>query len=106
MARKKKPAYTPFSKKSLIYARLEAYIFSFILIIMVWCGRDVSAIAGLITIAWASYRALIGVYLWMAKHEHIMDKKLEYKKLELETDQLDMELENLENENFDNEVIY
>lgn len=106
MARKKKQAYTPFSKQSLTYARLEAYVFSFILIIMVWFDKDVSAIAGLITIAWATYRGLIAVYLWMAKHEHLMDKKIEYKKLELDTYQLDQEIENLENVQIESEEIY
>lgn len=90
--------FTPFSKKNIIYARLEAYFFTFILIIMVWFDKDVSAIAGLITVAWATYRGLIAVYLWMCKHEHLMDKKLEYKKLGLDDSCLDDELQELENE--------
>ena len=32
--------FTPFSKKNVIYARLEAYIFSLILIVMVWMDKD------------------------------------------------------------------
>lgn len=89
-----------FSKKNVVYARIEAYVFSFILILLVWCGRDVSAIAGLITVAWAGYRGLSAIYLWMAKHEHIMDKKLEYKKLGLNDSMLEEELANLESEDF------
>lgn len=92
-----------FSKKNVVYARIEAYVFSFILILLVWCGRDVSAIAGLITVAWAGYRGLSAIYLWMAKHEHIMDKKLEYKKLGLNDSMLEEELANLEREDFDME---
>ena len=41
--------FTPFSKKNVIYARLEAYIFSLILIVMVWMDKDVSAIAILLS---------------------------------------------------------
>ena len=32
--------FTPFSKKNVIYARLEAYIFSLILIAMVWMDKE------------------------------------------------------------------
>lgn len=95
--------FIPFSKKTIIYARIEAYVFSLILIIMVCFDKDVSSIASLITVAWATYRALIAVYLWMAKHEHLMDKKLEYKKLNLDVECIDEELMELENTNFEDE---
>ena len=98
--------YTPFSKKNVIYARLEAYVFSLILIVMVWKGKDVSAIAILLSLAWAGYKAICGMYLWMCKHEHIMDKKIEYKKLGLETSDLDMEIEELENQDIEIEEVY
>ena len=91
----------PFSKKTVIYARLEAYVFSLILIVLVFLDKDVSAIAGLITVSWAGYRALGSIYLWVIKHEHLMDKKIEYKKLELDSDMIDEELTNLESENFE-----
>lgn len=91
----------PFSKQTVTYARLEAYVFSFILIFMVWCEKDVSAIAILLSLAWAGYKGLGAVYLWMCKHEHLMDKKIEYKKLGLETSQIDEELEVLETEEID-----
>lgn len=91
----------PFSKQTVTYARLEAYIFSLILIVMVWFEKDVSAIAALITVSWATYRGLCAMYLWMAKHEHLMDKKIEYKKLGLETESLDEEINILETEDVD-----
>ena len=94
----------PFSKKTIIYARLEAYIFSLILIVLVVMDKDVSAIAGLITVSWAGYRALGSIYLWVIKHEHLMDKKIEYKKLGLDSDMIDEELSEIESENFDVEI--
>ena len=89
---------TPFSKKNVIYARLEAYIFSLILIVMVWMDKDVSAIAILLSLAWAGYKGLQCFYIWMCKHEHLMDKKIEYRKLGLDTSDLDTEIEELENQ--------
>lgn len=91
----------PFSKQTVTYARLEAYIFSLILIVMVWFEKDVSAIAIVLSLAWAGYRAVQGLYINMAKHEHLMDKKIEYKKLGLETESLDEELNELETEDID-----
>lgn len=95
--------FTPFSKKNVLYARAEAYIFSLILIVMVFLDKDVSAIAILLSLAWGGYKGIQAIYLWMCKHEHLMDKKLEFKKLGLDTSNLDMELENLENETFESE---
>ena len=93
--------FTPFSKKNVIYARLEAYIFSLILIVMVWMDKDVSAIAILLSLAWAGYKGLQCFYLWLCKHEHLMDRKIEYKKLGLDASDIDTEMEELENENFE-----
>lgn len=105
-AKKKKSKKTgiknlPFSKQTVTYARLEAYIFSLILIVMVWFEKDVSAIAIVLSLAWAGYRAVQGLYINMAKHEHLMDKKIEYKKLGLETESLDEELNVIETEDID-----
>ena len=86
-----------------MYARLEAYIFSLILIIMVFLDKDVSAIAILLSLAWAGYKGLQCFYIWMCKHEHLMDKKIEYKKLGLDTNSLDTEIEELESENIESE---
>lgn len=93
----------PFSKQTVTYARLEAYIFSLILIFMVWFEKDVSAIAIVLSLSWAGYRLLQCFYINLAKHEHLMDKKIEYKKLGLETESLDEELIEIESEdiNFD-----
>lgn len=95
--------FTPFSKKNVIYARLEAYIFSLILIVMVWMNKDVSAIAILLSLAWAGYKGLQCFYIWMCKHEHLMDKKIEYQKLGLDVSNLDCELDELENKDFESE---
>lgn len=94
----------PFSKKTVTYARLEAYVFSIILIVLVYLDKDVSAIAALITVSWATYRGISAMYIWMAKHEHIMDKKIEYKKLGLETDDIDEELMEIESEDINVEI--
>ena len=94
----------PFSKKNIIYARLEAYAFSLILIFMVWHEKDVSAIAIILSLAWAGYRAIQGLYINMAKHEHLMDKKIEYKKLGLDFAVVDEELSEIESEEINIEI--
>lgn len=96
--------FTPFSKKNIIYARLEAYVFSGILIFMVWNEKDVSAISILLSLAWAGYKALQCFYIWLCKHEHLMDKKIEYKKLGIDTEEVDEELMELENIDFEDEL--
>ena len=96
--------FTPFSKKNVIYARLEAYIYSLILIVMVWMDKDISAIAILLSLAWGGYKLIQCLYLWMCKREHLMDKKIEYKKLGLDTSDLDMEITYLEHQNMESEV--
>lgn len=88
----------PFSKKNVIYARLEAYAFSLILILLVFLDKDVSAIAPLINLSWAKNVGISAMYLWMAKHEHLMDKKIEYKKLGLDSEMIDEELMETESE--------
>ena len=56
----------PFSKKTVIYARLEAYVFSLILIVLVFLDKDVSAISPLINLSWAKNAGISAMYLWMA----------------------------------------
>ena len=101
MAKNKKKKYqmrfVPFSKDNIIHARLEAYAFSLILIILVCLDKDVSAIAFLLYLAWGGYKSLQCFYIWMCKHEHLMDKQIEMKKLELDTSRVESELEELEN---------
>ena len=94
----------PFSKKTVTYARFEAYVFSLILIVMVWFEKDVSAIAILLSLAWGGYKMLQCFYIWLCKHEHLMDKKIEYKKLGLESDMIDEELSEIESKDFDIEI--
>ena len=98
--KKDKKKYTPFSKKNVIYARLEAYIFSLILIAMVWCNKDVTAIAILLSLAWAGYRLLQCFYIWLCKHEHIEEIRQKRLSNNLDTSDLDLEFENLNNEDF------
>lgn len=95
--------YTPFSKKNILYARIEAYIFSIILIIMVYLDKDVSAIAILLSLAWGGYKGLQCFYIWMCKHEHLMDKKIEYRKFGINSENICEEIENLEKINFEGE---
>ena len=95
--------FTPFSKKNVIYARLEAYIFSLIIFVMVLMDKDVSSISILLSLAWAGYKGIQCFYLWMCKHEHLMDKKIEYKKLGLDTSDIDIEIENIENQDLESE---
>ena len=89
----------PFSKLNIVYARAEAYAFAFILILLVLFDKDVSSIAILLSLAWGGYRILQCYYIWMCKHEHVMDRKIKYKKLGLNSDNLDSELIELENQN-------
>lgn len=94
----------PFSKKDIVLAsRYESYLLSIILIVMVWFDKDVSAIAILLSLSWGGYRLVQSLYIWMAKHEHILQMKLEYKKLGLNTEGLDEELELIENQEIESE---
>lgn len=102
----KKNKYTPFSKKNIIYARLEAYIFSLILIVMVWFGRDVSAIAILLSLAWAGYKLLQGLYIKMAEREHLEELRQGRRLESLDFSDLDYKIEELENAPIESEVYY
>ena len=89
--------FTPFSKKNVIYARLEAYVFSLILIVMVWMDKDVSAIAILLSLAWAGYKLIQGLYIKMAEREHLEELRQGRRLQDLDTSDLDMKIEELEN---------
>lgn len=105
MFKKNKYSYKlPFSKASIVAARYESYIIAILLFVFVWFDKDVSSIAILASLSWGGYRMVQSFYLWMAKHEHIMDKKLEYKKLGLDADNLDYEKEMLENEEINTDI--
>ena len=96
---KDKKNFTPFSKKNVIYARLEAYIFSLILIVMVWCGKDVTAIAILLSLAWGGYKLIQVCYLRSSEREHLEEIRRGRLRDSLFTDDIDMKIEELENEN-------
>lgn len=95
--------YTPFSKKNIIYARLEAYIFSLILIVMVWFDKDVSAIAILLSLAWAGYKLLQGLYIKMAEREHLEELRQGRRLESLDSSDLDYKIEELENTTIESE---
>lgn len=95
----------PFSKSTVLAARYESYIVAIMLIALVWFDKDVSAIAILASLSWGGYRAVQSFYLWMAKHEHLMDKKIEYKKLNLDSSCIESEEFELESQNFDYDFI-
>lgn len=91
----------PFSKATVSAARYESYIVAILLFAFVWFERDVSSIAILASLSWGGYRMVQSFYLWMAKHEHLMDKKLEYKQNGLNDIKLDEEIDMLENQEFE-----
>lgn len=94
----------PFSKATVMAARYESYIIAALLFIFVWFEKDVSSIAILASLSWGGLRAVQVFYLNMAKHEHLLDKKIEYKKYGLDSSALDEEIEEIENMNFESEV--
>lgn len=72
-----KPFITlPFSKSVVLYSRFECYIITAILLLFVWFDKDVSSLTELITVSWVGYNGLKGLYIWMAKNEHMYDKKI------------------------------
>ena len=98
-------AKLPFSKTTVLAARYESYIVAVLLILLVWFDKDVSAIAILASLSWGGYRAVQSFYLWMAKHEHLMDKKIEYQKNKLDSSCFESEEFELENQNFDSDYL-
>ena len=94
----------PFSKKNVLYARLEAYVFSLILIVMVWCGKDVTAIAILLSLAWGGYKLIQGLYIKMAEREHLEELRQGRRLESLDTYDLDCKIEELENTSIESEA--
>lgn len=88
--------YMPFSKKNVIYARLEAYAFSLILIVMVWFDKDVSAIAILLSLAWTGYKLIQSLYMNMAKQEHLEELRQGRLLKNLDVSDLDEKIKELE----------
>ena len=101
---------TPFSKKNIIYARLEAYAFSLILIVMVWFEKDVSAIAILLSLAWGGYKLLQAFYIKMAEREHLEEIRQGRLRENLDTSDIDIKIEELEGADIqtsmENEILY
>lgn len=95
--KKEKTKYTPFSKKNVIYARLEAYMFSLIFIVLVLLDKDVSAISILLSLAWGGYKLMQGLYIKMAEREHLEELRQGRRLESLDTSDLDYEIEELEN---------
>lgn len=93
--------FTPFSKKNVNYARLEAYAFSLIFIAMVWFEKDVSAIAILLSFAWGGYKLIQALYIKMAEREHLEELRQGRRLESLDTSDLDEEIEELENQELD-----
>ena len=104
MKEKKETKFTPFSKKNIIYARLEAYAFSLILIGLVLMDKDVSAIAILLSLAWGGYKLLQGLYIKMAEREHLEEIRAGRRLQDLDTSDIDYKIEELENEPIESEV--
>ena len=94
----------PFSKKNIIYARLEAYAFSLILIVMVCLGKDVSAIAVLLSLAWGGYKGLQCFYLKSAEREHLEEIRQGRLRQDLFTDDIDEKINALEYVSIEDEV--
>lgn len=102
--KKDKKKTTPFSKKNVIYARLEAYIFSLILIALVWYNKDVTAISILLSLAWGGYKLIQGLYIKMAEREHLEELRQGRRLESLDTSDLDYKIEELENTPIESEV--
>lgn len=102
MAKKKKietSKFTPFSKKNVIYARIEAYVFSAIFIILVFLDKDVSAIAILLTLAWGGYKGIQCLYLKCAEREHLEEIRCGRLRENLDLSDVDEDIDETENKN-------
>lgn len=95
----------PFSKKNVIYARFEAYVFSFILIGLILIDKDISAIASaLLSLSWAGYKALQMFYIKMAEREHLEEIRQGRLREQLETFDIDSDIEELESVDIQTEI--
>lgn len=94
----------PFSKENIVYARLEAYVFSLILIALVVMDKDVSSIAILLSLAWTGYKGLQMLYIKMAEREHLEELRTGRRLDGLDTSDLDYKIEELESANIVDEL--
>ena len=100
MAKRKKTKLSikrPFSKENVIYARLEAYTFSLILIILVLLDKDVSSIAILLSLSWGGYKLIQSLYIKMAEREHLEEIRTGRLRESLDVSDIDEDIEELEN---------
>lgn len=95
--------FTPFSKKNVIYARLEAYAFSLILIVLVFLDKDVSSISILLSLAWAGYKLIQGLYIKMAEREHLEELRQGRRLQNCDTSDLDVKIDEMELTNIESE---
>ena len=102
MKKIRKSKFTPCSKKNIIYARLEAYVFSIILIILVLLDKDVSSIAILLSLAWGGYKGIQCLYLKSAEREHLEEIRTGRLRENLHTDDIDEKID--EEIDFNDEV--
>lgn len=101
----KKISKIQFSKKNVIYARFEAYVFSFILIGLILIDKDISAIASaLLSLSWAGYKALQMFYIKMAEREHLEEIRQGRLREQLETYDIDADIEELESVDIQAEI--
>ena len=94
----------PFSKKNIVYARLEAYVFSLILIALVVMDKDVSSIAILLSLAWTGYKGMQCLYLKSAEREHLEEIRIGRLRENLYTDDIDEKINELDNTSVIDEI--
>lgn len=94
---------TPFSKKNIIYARMEAYLFTGLLLLFAFLDKDISTIGTvLLTLSWGGYKLLQSLYIKMAEREHLEEirqgrlRDYIYDNNEADTSNIDSKIEELE----------
>lgn len=101
----RKECKMPFSKRNVIYARFEAYMFSFILFVLIFVDKDISAIASaLLSLSWGGYKALQIFYIKMAEREHLEEIRQGRLREQLETFDIDSKIEELESVDVQTEI--
>jgi len=92
----------PLSKEVVRYSRMEAYIVTIIFFVYIFLDKDVSAITDLIKYSWIGYNGIKGLYIWLAKSEHVYDRKIDMlkisKDLGIDSDKIDDIMDTVEEE--------
>ena len=103
--KKEKKNSVPFSKKNIIYARFEAYIFTIALIVLVFLDKDISAIgAAMLSLSWGGYKALQMFYIKMAEREHLEEIRHNRRLEHIDTCDIDEKIEELESTTVDDDL--